>query len=384
MEGSLGLALRVRALAGASQQGKTLPHMTRISTGTKAPREVDVGSKACSAERTASPSTISKTPIDAGDFTSSAKETQPQDAIRLRATRNLERVVQGFGTQKQNVSLHDYQHGVFEDLLAFFRKGLPRGYLQLPTGYGKTVVFSTLVQVTELKTLILVPRLNLIEQTKEEMERFAKGTPVSTFYGRSKENLGNQVVIATYQSLEALNKKAAEQGTSFPLIVCDEAHRSLSPRIQEILNKLGEENVTLGLTATLDFSEKKTVQSHYHNSIHSMGMVEAISRNILSGARCIFVTSDIDIGSVKTTASDFDSVELEKALDVEKRNLAALKVFQIPEFAGKTAVAFCLSVAHAIKLAQMANNCGISAAAVYGEMAPKERERIIDDHNKVR
>lgn len=189
---------------------------------------------------------------------------------RIWAINNIERFVDAINKGESEVGLYTHQIEVFRDLLEFFEEGYDKGWIKLPTGSGKTAIFSSLAKATGFRTLILAPRKNLIESTAESLERFASGLKSSKFYGDEK-SLEGDAVISTYQSLEKLAEVSQESGQEYDLVVCDEAHRALTEHVQESLEKVSENKILIGFTATPIFNEEKQVGNYFGELIENKG-----------------------------------------------------------------------------------------------------------------
>lgn len=96
-------------------------------------------------------------------------------------------------------TLWESQMNAFEALRLSLEDGLTDGYIRLPTGSGKTVVFTEFVEATNPKALIVVPTRILVNQTIEKFERFAPGIETGKVYSDAKE-WDRQVTITTYSS----------------------------------------------------------------------------------------------------------------------------------------------------------------------------------------
>ncbi len=105
------------------------------------------------------------------------------------------------------------------------------GYFRQPTGAGKTVLFGIITRLLSVKTLVLVPRTNLVQQTVDEFRNVVgfDETGLGRMVGGTAQ-LDRPVTVATYQShLSRMKRDPAYRAfvASCELIVCDEAHRSL-------------------------------------------------------------------------------------------------------------------------------------------------------------
>ncbi len=93
------------------------------------------------------------------------------------------------------------QLSVFEDIQTFLEKGETEGFVKLPTGVGKTVLFTKLIEALGLRTLIVVPRKTLVDQTSGKLTKFAPDLEFGHVYSGKKKDYSKPVTITTYQSL---------------------------------------------------------------------------------------------------------------------------------------------------------------------------------------
>ncbi|MCK9320361.1 DEAD/DEAH box helicase family protein, partial [Methanoculleus sp.] len=113
---------------------------------------------------------------------------------------------------KKKVVLREYQEGVVEKILEH-----QQGIIKLSTGFGKTFIAMKLIEETQLKTLIVVPRLNLLKQYQADI----KG-----LYGEECGIINGQkfdvkdITVATIQTLKLRDLK--EVRSEFGMIIYDE------------------------------------------------------------------------------------------------------------------------------------------------------------------
>lgn len=70
-------------------------------------------------------------------------------------------------TINKQIELRDYQFGISEKILQH-----NEGIIKLSTGYGKSIIALKLIEQTFLRTLIVVPRLNLLKQFQSDIKTF--------------------------------------------------------------------------------------------------------------------------------------------------------------------------------------------------------------------
>jgi DNA repair protein RadD len=130
------------------------------------------------------------------------------------------------------LTLRSNQVRAIESLIDFMRnagEGEHLGYFRQPTGAGKTILMKIIYELFDKKTLILVPNLVLLEQTKKVFMKLGIREEEIGLYGGGNFEEGRKLTVCTYASL---NKVSAD---NFEVILCDEAHRGLGKKTQEHL-----------------------------------------------------------------------------------------------------------------------------------------------------
>ena len=280
----------------------------------------------------------------------------------------------------EEITLRGKQIDVFDNLRNFLEEGGSEGYVKLPTGVGKTVLFTELIEAMDVKTLILVPTKILVDQTAEKLEEFAPDLDFGKVYSYAKEH-GRQVTIITYDSLVSELENKQIKPEDFDCLILDEAHKSLSDKRQEAVGKF-EGAIKLGFTATPKFSEKKQVSNLLEKEIHSMTIREAVEAGMLCSVSSIIVRTEADMSNVKVKYNgEYDEKELEKAVNIVSRNKAAVDLYK-KVYDGQLAVAYCVSIDHAAAVAKEFNEAGVSAAYISGKTPKKEQKEILERFHK--
>ena len=120
-----------------------------------------------------------------------------------------------------------------------------RGTVILPTGAGKTVLAMMAIEKLKLRTLIIVPTIELLHQWRGAViERLGVAADKVGVIGDGRREL-RPITVITYAS--ASMPEAPIGG--FGLLVCDEAHHLPAPGHQAIAERSGA-RYRLGLTAT--------------------------------------------------------------------------------------------------------------------------------------
>jgi len=254
---------------------------------------------------------------------------------------------------------------VFKALRERLERGERSGYVKLPTGAGKTVIFSEFVEALGGRSLVVVPTNQLVEQTVERIKQFAPGMKV-TSYDQNVKDLSGDAVVITYDSLLIAHSQGSIAPKNFNALILDEAHRSMGEKRSETLSQFKSQCLTIGFTATPEFNEEKSLRAHLGEPLYQMSLKEAVEGGMLCPTRWIPVKTQADVSKVKVTSSgEYDESSIEKAVNTAVINKAAAQVFK-HHFASKTGVAFCCTIHHAKDSAKAFQELGISADATWG------------------
>ncbi len=120
-----------------------------------------------------------------------------------------------------------------------------RGVVVLPTGAGKTFVALMAIERTRLRTLIVVPTIELLYQWRAAVvdQLHVPSAKVGVVGDGRKE--WRPITVITYASAAMPQAQISETG----LLICDEAHHLPSPAYAEIARR-SNAPYRLGLTAT--------------------------------------------------------------------------------------------------------------------------------------
>src|SRR3954469_24883456 len=98
--------------------------------------------------------------------------------------------------------LRPYQRAAIDAVLAARRAGRRRLLVHLPTGAGKTVIFSHLASLAKRQVLVLAHREELLSQARDKLERALQGTAtVAIERGSARADAAAKVVVCSIRSL---------------------------------------------------------------------------------------------------------------------------------------------------------------------------------------
>jgi superfamily II DNA or RNA helicase len=155
------------------------------------------------------------------------------------------------------------------------------GYFKQPTGAGKTILFGVIARLLDVKTLVLVPRTNLVEQIKNEFINVVGIAPeaVGTVM-QGANNTAPQFVIATYQSHVSRMRSDPnykKMVAACELVVCDEAHRAIGDQTFKTIEDaaLGAPIVESSTDSSLT-DEEQSFQEDVFKSVGELAKTAAV------------------------------------------------------------------------------------------------------------
>lgn len=212
-----------------------------------------------------------------------------------------------------------YQQASIDNIVKGFDE-FDRQLLVLPTGGGKTLVFSWLAKTfLPRRTLILAHREELIDQAIAKLHA-ATGIIAQKEKAEFDASLTADVVVASVQTMiRRLGKWPADH---FGLVVADEAHHSVSDSWLSVLNHFTGAKI-LGVTATPDRGDKKNLGKFYQNVAHEVALFDLINESFLCPICVKAIPLQINLSGVKQVAGDYDPTQLGDALEPYMDGIAA-------------------------------------------------------------
>ncbi|MDF4222347.1 MULTISPECIES: DEAD/DEAH box helicase [Maribacter] len=198
-------------------------------------------------------------------------------------------------------TLYDYQE---EDLHSIFKYLEENGdnsnlLYQLPTGGGKTVVFSEIakryIAKTNKKVIVLTHRIELSQQTSRMLKGF--GVKNKIINSEVKEWQDQDEFMCFVAMVETLNNRLQEEKVeinNIGLVIIDEAHYNSFRK----LFKFFENSVILGVTATpLSSNIKLPMKDNYKKLIVGESIESLIQKKFLAKAN--MYNYDVSLQSLK-------------------------------------------------------------------------------------
>ena len=274
------------------------------------------------------------------------------------------------------VQLRKYQEEAKSAILAEWDRGVDKTLLVLPTGTGKTIIFSKLIEerVAEGdRVLVLAHRGELLDQAADKLllstglrcaVEKAQDTSLDSWY---------RVVVGSVQTL--MREKRLEQfmPDHFGAIIVDEAHHAISDSYQRVLQYFDKAKV-LGVTATPDRGDLRDLGTYFDSLAYEYTLPQAIRDGYLSPIKALTIPLKIDITGVKQSAGDYSAGELGTALDPY---LEAIADEMVKVCMDRKTIVFLPLIKTSQKFRDILESRGFRAAEVNGDS--QDRAQILQD-----
>jgi superfamily II DNA or RNA helicase len=307
----------------------------------------------------------------------------------------------------------DYQMECIRAIHTRWDAGQFRPASVLPTGAGKTVVFSHLAEEyltanPGKRVLVLSHTDELVGQAAAKMRQVAPHRTVGIVKAERRE-VSAQVISASVQSLRSKSRRDALREVG--LIIVDECHHAVAPTYRTILQHFGAlpspcsscdgkgsgdahgrcwdcqgtglyngGQVTCrvaGFTATLVRGDKAKLSEVWEDVAYRKDIAFMIRRGYLldvKGRRV--VVPDLDLGRVKTSGGDYREGSLGEELERAMAPEVVAKAY-LEHAADRQGLIFAPTVETAYLFADAFNEQGIKTEVVHGALPRDERRAIL-------
>lgn len=275
--------------------------------------------------------------------------------------------------------LRDYQQRIVNTILDSNQDLI----VCLPTGSGKTVIASGLIEQIPGKVVFVVPRLELIKQAKDEF-----GT-VDVIWSDKTSLENNHCIVASKDSLRLQYEKLPQEikteineGT----VIFDEAHVSIK-QSYNIVHLLQPKRV-IGLTATPERMDglallKGTDEIHKYGIFDSLLQAETVPslqrKGYLSKLR-YFACPIEGIADIKPDSKTAEELSGRQMMEIfSEHNIWGDLVKSYEEYGkGRPAIGFTTTIAMGEAVVNLFNDAGYDFRIIHGGMSVKERYYLIE------
>lgn len=276
------------------------------------------------------------------------------------------------------LSLRPYQQDAVDGIRQSYLMGKRAPMLVLPTGGGKTVVFSYIATNSAAKkkrALILVHRIELLRQTSAALKK--NGVHHGLINAKYTPDPFANVQVASVQTLV---KRIGRVRMDYDLIIIDECHHANASTWRHIINANPQARL-LGVTATPirgDGSSLGALSGGYFDDIViGPDTAALIEMGFLVKPKVFAPAQRLDLSDVDMVAGDYDKKQI--LAKVDKPTITGDAVEHYTRLcAGDPCVVFCVSVEHAQHVADQFRAAGYRAEYADGSLDDEERQRRLN------
>lgn len=265
--------------------------------------------------------------------------------------------------------LRKYQEEIVNACRQSYAAGARAPLVVLPTGGGKTFVFCYIARSAAERggrVLILVHRRELIAQTSRSLAEL--GVRHGVIAAGQTMQLREPVQVASVQTLAR-----RDIPWSPTLIVIDEAHHAVAGTWRKALSRWPNARV-LGVTATPMRQDGAGLGAIFDDLIEGPSLAQLTDMGHLSPVRAYAPPIQVDTRGMRSSGGDWSRSDGE----ARARKITGGVVQHYREImGGRSAIAFCATVAHAEHVAQELTSAGYRAVCVHGGTPTLDRDCAI-------
>ncbi len=259
--------------------------------------------------------------------------------------------------------------------------------LQMPTGTGKTYLFSSIIkdliafyksQKKEINLLVVAHRIELLDQIADSLKKY--GVPCGFIQGGREQHLWQRVQVGSILSLISERNEMSVRRCRFDFIIVDEAHHTLADSYRRLFDMFPEAK-KLGVTATPWRMNHETFTSVYQTLITTPQVKWFIHNHLLSDFDYVSVKPDSSIqklvNSIDVAATgDFVNDALAAAFDKQKIRSKLYDSFH--KYASdRKGIVYAINKQHARNIAELYTSKGYRSVNIDCDTPKDERERLI-------
>lgn len=283
--------------------------------------------------------------------------------------------------------LRPYQAELKHDVYNLWDK-IDSVMLQMPTGTGKTIVFTSIVRDIRRwclghspasKVLIIAHRKELITQASAKLGGLTHGIIQS---GKPM-NLERPVQVASIQTFMSRRHYDQMRHERFDFIIIDESHHCMAPGYQKLW-AMFPNSKKLGVTATPWRMNHSGFTSLFGDIVLSKSIEWFVNNGYLSNYDYISIRRDSEvqrtINSIDRYGADGDYLDAELSEKFDKDKIRAGLYKSYAKFAqGKKGIVYAIDRQHAANIQALYATHGVAICLIDGSTPSADRQQMIDD-----
>ena len=285
--------------------------------------------------------------------------------------------------RKEGKQLYHYQKGAIQKIFQCFESAVDDYHLlyQLPTGGGKTVIFSEIVsqylKTRNKKVLVMTHRIELCKQTSSVLSEFGVRNKVVDSKAKLDDQKDYDCFVAMVETLNNRLKDDKLDISDIGLVIIDEAHYNSFTK----LFKFFERSFILGVTATpLSSNIELPMADNYNELIVGESIESLIENNFLAKANMF--SYNVGLTSLVVGANGDYTVKSSEDLYTNNEMLSKLMNAYNERCINKKTLIFNNGINTSLFVYDLFKRAGLPIAHLDNTTTKKERSNILKWFNE--
>lgn len=287
--------------------------------------------------------------------------------------------------ESDDAGLRPYQAEMKHNVYALWDR-IDNVMLQMPTGTGKTIVFTSVVKdilrwcrknSPDSKILIVAHRRELIRQASRKLG----GIPHGLIVSGERQEMWKPIHVASIQTFMSRRHYEQMRRERFDFIIIDEAHHAMAPGYQKLW-EMFPNSKKLGVTATPWRMSHSGFTSLFGDIVLARSIEWFVNNGYLANYDYISIRRNSEtqhiVNSIDRMGVDGDYLESELSAAFDKDKIRAQLYKSYRQFAkGKKGIIYAIDRKHAFNICELYAANGVSICMIDGTTPTNEREQLI-------
>lgn len=324
-------------------------------------------------------------------------DDETQRATLESALKNQKGIGKSADSDQEVIAIHTwfelrpkaYQSEMLNVLAAERRHGRTRNLVVAATGTGKTVVSAfdyarlSKEEGSPPRLLFIAHRIQILKQALATFRQVLRDPAFGELMDGENEPRAYEHLFATINTVHARSLVEKVGAGFWRVVIVDEAHHLPAQSFDKFIQQITP-HFLVGLTATPERADGQSLNKYFDarpdgTPAVSLRLWDALDQQLLAPFEYYATADDTDLTSVEWNRGE-ESKQLDLILsgnDFRKRIVVDAIERYVSNLASLKAIAFCVSVQHAVEMADWFSKSGLPAVSLTGANNALERESAI-------